>query len=72
MQKPLHGIGTSSPMVVTLCQQYNAGKKPSVMLYTYINRHAGTPDKNKNKIIVVHTVLIIMLPSNLMQYSKRL
>ena len=22
------------------------------MLYTYINRHAGTPDKNKNKNIV--------------------
>ena len=33
-------------MVVTLVQQYNVGGKPTVMLYTYINRHAGTPDKN--------------------------
>ena len=29
--------------------QYNTGEKPTVMLYTYINRHAGTPDKNKTK-----------------------
>ena len=32
-------------MVVTLGQQYNIGEKPTVILYTYINRHAGTPDK---------------------------
>ena len=39
-------------MIVTLGQQYNTGEKPTVMLYTYyiiINRHAGTPDKNKTK-----------------------
>ena len=30
-------------MVVTLGQQYNIGEKPTVILYTYINRHAGTP-----------------------------
>ena len=34
-------------MVVTLSQQYNTGEKSTVMLCTYINRHAGTPDKNK-------------------------
>ena len=29
---------------------YNTEEKPTVMLYTYIiNRHAGTPDKNKTK-----------------------
>ena len=33
-------------MEITLGQQYNAGEKPTVMLYTYIiNRHAGTPEK---------------------------
>ena len=32
-------------MVVTLGQQYNIGEKPTVILYTYINRHAGTPEK---------------------------
>ena len=39
-------------MEITLGQQYNVGEKPTVLLYTYINRHAGTPDKNKS--IVVH------------------
>ena len=34
--KPLHGIQTGSPMVVTLGQQYNVGEKPTVILYTYI------------------------------------
>ena len=53
--KPLHVIQTGSPtMVVTLGQQYNVEEKPTVMLYTYINRHAGTPDKNKNKNDAVH------------------
>ena len=43
--KPLHGIQTGSPMEITLGKQYNVGEKPShVILYTYINRHAGTPE----------------------------
>ena len=29
--------------VVTSGQQYNIGEKPTVILYTYINRHAVTP-----------------------------
>ena len=38
-------------MVVTLGQQFDIGEKPTVILYTYINRHAGTPEKQrKNKI----------------------
>ena len=42
-------------MVVTLGQQDNIGEKPTVKLYTYNNRHAGTPEKqqqhqkNRNK-----------------------
>ena len=48
-------------MVVTLGQQYNVGEKPTVILYTYINRHAGTPDKkqkqNRNNIVVDHRTL---------------
>ena len=40
-------------MVVTLDQLYNIGEKPTVILYTYINRHAGrdtrkTAKKTKN------------------------
>ena len=34
-------------MVVTLGQQYNIGEKPIVTLYNYINRHAGTPEKQR-------------------------
>ena len=41
--KPLHGILTGSPMEITLGQQYNVGEKPTVILYTYINRHAEPP-----------------------------
>ena len=29
-------------MEMTLGQQYNVGEEPTVILYTYINRHAGT------------------------------
>ena len=32
-------------MVVTLGQQYNIGEKLTVILHTYLNRHAGTPEK---------------------------
>ena len=34
-------------MVVTLGQQYNIEEKPTVILYTYINRHAGTQEKQR-------------------------
>ena len=38
-------------MAVTLGQQYDIGEKPTVILCTYINRHGGTPEKQrKNKI----------------------
>ena len=36
-------------MEITLGQQYNVGEKPTVILYTFINRHAGPPEKRKNK-----------------------
>ena len=60
MSKRLGGIigckyKTSSwhlpPMVVTLDQQHHTGEKPTVILYTYINRHAETPEKNKAKTL---------------------
>ena len=38
-----------TPMVVILGQQYNVGKKPTVILYTYINHHAQLP------VITQHT-----------------
>ena len=43
-------------MEITLSQQYNVGEKPTVILYIYINRHAGTPEKHQkqNRDNVVH------------------
>ena len=37
-------------MEITWGQQYNVGEKPTVvLLYTYINRHVGTPENSINK-----------------------
>ena len=53
-----HLNGFPYGMVVTLGQQYNFGEKSTVILYTYINRHAGTPNKkqkqSKSSVQVVH------------------
>ena len=47
-------------MVVTLGQQYNVGEKPTVILYTYINRHAEPPSITKRKTMqyIVKRVVI--------------
>ena len=36
-------VSKGFPNVTTSGRQYNIGEKPSVILYTYINFHAGTP-----------------------------
>ena len=50
-------------MEITLGQHYNVGEKPTVILYTYINRHAGTPEKqykqNRKCSTPSHMVVII-------------
>ena len=50
-------------MEITLGQQYNnVGEKPSVILYAYINRHAGTQEntvKTKQSSTPSHMVEII-------------
>ena len=43
--KPLNGVLTGSPIETTLGQQHDVGEKPTVILYTYIIRHAGTPEE---------------------------
>ena len=55
---------TSSLMVVTLGQQCNVGEKPSVMLYTYIDRQAGTPDKTKPKHCSIELDRLIIIYDN--------
>ena len=47
-------------MVVTLGQQYNIGEKPTVILYTYINRHAGTPEKQRRQNSTSSNVVVII------------
>ena len=36
-------VSNGFPNVTTSGQHYNIGEKPSVILYTHINLHAGTP-----------------------------
>ena len=53
-------------LIVTLGQEYNVGEKPTVipLLYTYINRHVGTPDKrqkqNKNIVSTPSNMVVII------------
>ena len=56
-------------MVVTLGQQYIVGEKPTVILYTYINRHAGAANNTKqkqcstllNRLVIIYDITV---PSN--------
>ena len=40
-------------------QQYNIGEKPSVILYTYINLHAGTQNHNPFYLRVLDYSVVI-------------
>ena len=42
-------------MLVAQCRQYNIGEKPSVILYTYINRYAGTPKRRQKYTLNLDT-----------------
>ena len=61
-------------MVVRLGQQYNVEEKPTVILYTSINRHAGTPKtKQKQRInsTSLNRVAIIYKNSAIEPYNNR-
>ena len=50
--------------IVTLGQQYNIREKPTVILYTtYINRHGGTPEKQRRqkKYIIKHGTVVVII-----------
>ena len=61
-------------MVVTLGQQYNVGEKPTVILYTYINRHAEPPNitniSHCCSIYIVKRVVIIYDSSAIAPYKN--
>ena len=46
-------------MVITLGQQYNVGEKPTVILYTYINRHADKQDFPYKPLTSVVVVVVV-------------
>ena len=48
-----------------LGQQYNVGEKPTVILYTYINRHADPPSVTKQKTTYYIVKMAVMI------YDKR-
>ena len=45
---------------VTLGQQYNIGEKPTVILYTYINLHARTPEKQRRQNSTSSNMIVII------------
>ena len=53
-------VSKGFPNVITSGRQYNIGEKPSVILYTYINLHAGTPKPHPfNLRVLDYSVVII-------------
>ena len=48
-------------MQITSGQQYNVGVKPTVILYIYINRHVGTPEKHKKQDSVIHPLHMVVV-----------
>ena len=71
-----------SPLVVLLGQQYNnnVGEKPTVILYTYINRHAGTPEKQRkqkhcstsNMVVIIYCYIGCEDKATIWYYSTQL
>ena len=59
-------------MQITSGQQYNVGEKPTVILYIYINRHVGTPEKTlktrqcntpSHMVVVIYILTLLVLES---------
>ena len=48
-------------MAVTLGQHYNVEEKPTVVLYTYINRHARTLNKRKEKQCRASLIRVVII-----------
>ena len=62
MLSPTHDQRSQQKNGKITLQPDNTGEKPSVMLYTYIYRHAGTLDQNKNNSVVCVCVCVCFLP----------
>ena len=62
-------VSKGFPDVVTSGQQYNIGEKPTVILYTYINRHAGTPKPQQRNTVNLGKQYILTKSSGLVIWS---
>ena len=63
-----------SPEVVTLGQHYNVRKKPTVILYTYIDRHARPSNNSKKNTVpqyITKQVIIIYDKKAIEPYKNR-
>ena len=61
-------------MLVTIGQQCNVGENPTIILYSYINRHAESPNITKQKTleyIVKSMVVTIYDNSAIEPYKNR-
>ena len=62
-------------MEITLGQQYNVGEKPTVILYTYIDRHAGTLEKrwkqNRDNVVHHHTLDMVVIIYYYIDYTYK-
>ena len=65
-----HLIGLPDGSNIGSTVQYNVGEKPTVILYTYINRHAGTPSKTKAKYMSLDYSSICYVEGNLKVWLK--
>ena len=54
-------------MEITLGQQHNVGEKPTVILYTYINRHTGTQKNINNRPETMEYTIILHGSSNILR-----
>ena len=64
-------------MQITSGQQYNVGEKPTVILYIYINRHAGTDTRKTLKTnqgqcsTPSHMVVVIYITKAIVQRPEQ-
>ena len=59
-------VSKGFPDVMTSGRQYNIGEKPSVILYTYINLHAGKPS------VILYTYINLHAELSKVSYTEQL
>ena len=63
-------VSNGFPNVTPSGQQYNIGEKPPVILYTYINLHAGTPKPHSFSSICESRATVVVVIWSYMVLEK--